>query len=208
HPALRRADHLHHRGQERVRRHPGPVPDRDDVPLPADVRQHPARLRGRDRLGDIPADPGHRARELHDHPARRRGAEMSTISVRTPGANRKHRGPERTNPATYGTLVVIALISAFPLYYMLVGASRTNDQIGKVPPPLLPGGNLLHNLKVVFANPDANIGTGLLNSFLAASIITVSMVFFCSLAGFAFAKLRFRGKNALLLIIIGAMMVP
>jgi len=126
----------------------------------------------------------------------------------TADTNRKQRGPQRTNPATYGTLVVIALISAFPLYYMLVGASRTNDQIGKVPPPLLPGGNLLHNLKVVFANPDANIGTGLINSFLAASIVTASMVFFCSLAGFAFAKLRFRGKSALLLIIIGAMMVP
>jgi len=134
---------------------------------------------------------------------------MTAISVRTTESNRKRRGPGRTNPATYGTLVVIALISAFPLYYMLVGASRTNDQIGKVPPPLVPGGNLLHNLKVVFANPDANIGTGLLNSFLAASIVTVSMVFFCSLAGFAFAKYpRAPGADKLFAFMLGTMFIP
>jgi cellobiose transport system permease protein len=48
----------------------------------------------------------------------------------------------------------------------------------------------------------------LINSFLVAGTITVSVVLFATLAGFAFAKLRFRGNRALLLVIISTMMVP
>jgi cellobiose transport system permease protein len=112
------------------------------------------------------------------------------------------------SPLTYLTLVLAIALSVFPLYFMVVGATLTNDALGKVPPALLPGGRLLVNLKTAFANQDANIGTGLLNSIIISSCVTISVVFFSSLSGFAFAKLRFRGKNALLLVILGSMMVP
>jgi cellobiose transport system permease protein len=114
----------------------------------------------------------------------------------------------RASPLTYVTLVAAVVLCMFPIYFMLVGATRTNDAINSVPPPLLPGGNFFHNLSAVWANQDANIGTGLVNSIVVAGCVTVSTVFFASLAGFAFAKLRFRGKNAMLLLILGSMMVP
>ncbi|HKD96565.1 MAG TPA: carbohydrate ABC transporter permease [Micromonosporaceae bacterium] len=129
---------------------------------------------------------------------------LGTVTKEAPSRGR----PRRTSRWTYATLTLIVLVSFFPLYFMFVGASRTNDQIGQVPPPLLPGGNLFKNLSRVFGNHDANILTGLVNSLVAAACVTVSVVFFASLAGFAFAKLRFRGANALLLVIIGAMMIP
>ena len=60
----------------------------------------------------------------------------------------------------------------------------------------------------LFDNTDAYFLTGLINSALVAGTVTVSVVLFSTLAGFAFAKLRFRGRNALLLVIVATMMVP
>ncbi|WP_234038946.1 carbohydrate ABC transporter permease [Micromonospora coerulea] len=114
----------------------------------------------------------------------------------------------KASPLTWFGLVLGVILSLFPFYWMIVIASRTNDAANSWPPPFLPGGKLGDNIQRVLANGDANIVKGLLNSFLVAGTITVATVFFGSLAGFAFAKLRFRGKNALLLIILASMMVP
>ncbi|MEU1839323.1 carbohydrate ABC transporter permease [Micromonospora chersina] len=109
---------------------------------------------------------------------------------------------------TYLALGVTALMSVFPIYWMFVVASRTSDAMGQVPPPLTPGGNLGANIARLFDNTDAYFLTGLINSAIVAGTVTVSVVFFSTLAGFAFAKLRFRGRNALLLVIVATMMVP
>ncbi|MFC0532244.1 carbohydrate ABC transporter permease [Phytohabitans kaempferiae] len=99
-------------------------------------------------------------------------------------------------------------MSVFPIYWMFVVATRSSDAMGQVPPPVIPGGNLPGNLDRLFANADARFVTGMVNSAIVAGSVTISVVFFSSLAGFAFAKLRFRGSNALLLVIIATMMVP
>jgi cellobiose transport system permease protein len=109
---------------------------------------------------------------------------------------------------TYATLVVAVLMSAFPIYWMFVVATRSSDAMGEVPPPVTPGGNLPGNVDRLLSNTDAHFLTGMLNSAIVAGCVTVSVVFFSSLAGFAFAKLRFRGSSALLLMIIATMMVP
>jgi cellobiose transport system permease protein len=109
---------------------------------------------------------------------------------------------------TYATLVVAVLMSAFPIYWMFVVATRSSDAMGEVPPPVTPGGNLPGNVDRLLGNADAHFLTGMLNSAIVAGCVTVSVVFFSSLAGFAFAKLRFRGSSALLLMIIATMMVP
>ncbi|MCP3783959.1 carbohydrate ABC transporter permease [Micromonospora sp. A3M-1-15] len=109
---------------------------------------------------------------------------------------------------TYLALGVTALMSIFPIYWMFVVASRTSDAMGQVPPPLTPGGNLGANIARLFDNTDAYFLTGLINSAIVAGTVTVSVVFFSTLAGFAFAKLRFHGRNALLLVIVATMMVP
>ncbi|GAA4570401.1 carbohydrate ABC transporter permease [Micromonospora coerulea] len=109
---------------------------------------------------------------------------------------------------TYLALTLTAILSVFPIYWMFVVASRTSDAMGQVPPPVTPGGNLGANIARLFANTDAYFLTGLINSAIVAFTVTVSVVFFSTLAGFAFAKLRFRGRNALLLVIVATMMVP
>ncbi|EWM67284.1 MULTISPECIES: carbohydrate ABC transporter permease [Micromonospora] len=109
---------------------------------------------------------------------------------------------------TYLALTLSAVLSIFPIYWMFVVASRTSDTMGQVPPPLTPGGNLGANIARLFDNTDAYFLTGLINSAIVATTVTISVVFFSTLAGFAFAKLRFRGRNALLLVIVATMMVP
>ncbi|MEW2443515.1 carbohydrate ABC transporter permease [Micromonospora marina] len=109
---------------------------------------------------------------------------------------------------TYLALTLSAVLSIFPIYWMFVVASRTSDTMGQVPPPLTPGGNLGANIARLFDNTDAYFLTGLINSAIVATTVTISVVLFSTLAGFAFAKLRFRGRNALLLVIVATMMVP
>jgi cellobiose transport system permease protein len=122
---------------------------------------------------------------------------------RTPGADLW-----KASPLTYLTLIVALVLSIFPLYFMIMGAMATNDALNKVPPPFLPGSHFASNLKAVWNNEDAHIGKGLWNSIVVSTSVTVSTVFFSTLAGFAFAKLKFRGRNALLLLVLASSMVP
>jgi len=139
----------------------------------------------------------------------------STLTRPTPArhapAPRMRRTGRRPRAATAGRLTYLfllgfALFSAFPLYWSLVVASQDNSALGQVPPPVLLGGNLMENIERAFGT--VPFLRALTNSFIVSASITVSVVLFSTLAGFAFAKLRFRGRNAMLLIIIGTMMVP
>jgi cellobiose transport system permease protein len=114
----------------------------------------------------------------------------------------------QASPLTYLALLVAVALSVFPIYWMFVVATRTNDTINNVPPSFLPGGQLGANARRVLANDHAAFLYGLVNSVVVAGAVTISVVFFSSLAGFAFAKLRFRGRGALLMVIVGTMMVP
>ncbi|MFY0406381.1 carbohydrate ABC transporter permease [Solicola sp. PLA-1-18] len=121
---------------------------------------------------------------------------------------RRGRRIGRAGWRTYLSLTVVTALSLAPLYYMLVMASRPNSDITSTPPPLLPGGALRDNVTRVFDNQDVMFAQALLNTLLVATVATVSVVVLSSLAGFAFAKLRFRGRSGLLLVVVATMMVP
>jgi cellobiose transport system permease protein len=129
-------------------------------------------------------------------PSRRSGRRIHTPRLRNAG------------PLTYIALGLALLLSVFPLYWTLVVASQTNDVINNVPPELVPGSHLVKNINRVLDNQGTSFGKALVNSAIVATTVTVSVVFFSTLAGFAFAKLKFRGRNGLLVIIVLTMMVP
>ncbi|HEY7045413.1 MAG TPA: carbohydrate ABC transporter permease [Nocardioidaceae bacterium] len=133
---------------------------------------------------------------------------LAEHSVARPGLRSSGRRLRQVSPLTYLALVVALLLSAGPLYFMVVMASRPNDEITSIPPPLTPGGQLGANVQRVLDNQDVMFQQALMNSIVVAGITTISVVVASSLAGFAFAKLRFRGRNALLLVVIATMMVP
>jgi cellobiose transport system permease protein len=107
---------------------------------------------------------------------------------------------------SYLLLILAAVLSLFPLYWTMVAASTDNTRVTQTPPPFLPGPNLFTNLRAAW--DDAALGQAMTNSMIVATSIATCTVLFATLAGFAFAKLRFRGRNILLMLVIGTMMVP
>jgi len=129
-----------------------------------------------------------------------------------PGKKRRVRNASSAlwdaSPLTYLALIITIVLSVFPILWSFIVASRDNSAVTDIPPPLTFGPNFLDNAQRVLDNTDANFVYGLINSAIVSACVTVSVVFFSTLAGFAFAKLKFKGKNALLLIIILTMMIP
>jgi cellobiose transport system permease protein len=124
---------------------------------------------------------------------------------------RRRRRPRRAGGAlTYLFLLAMVAFSAFPLYWSFVVASHDNSALGAYPPVVTPGGNFRDNVDRLFNAGIVNVdfATALLNSAIVASVVTASVVFFSALAGFAFAKLDFRGRKLLLVVVIATMIVP
>ncbi|MGD6745301.1 carbohydrate ABC transporter permease [Streptomyces sp. BH106] len=134
---------------------------------------------------------------------------MTTIEDATRTKRRRILGAGKqlhAGPVTYVVLALFAAISLAPLLWTVVAASRTNERLAQTPPPFWIGGNLFKNLETAWNQ--AGLGTAMWNSILVASAITVGTVLFSTLAGFAFAKLKFRFSTTLLLMTIGTMMIP
>jgi cellobiose transport system permease protein len=107
---------------------------------------------------------------------------------------------------TYLLVGLVTLVSVFPLYYTIVMASHTNAEMAAATPPVLPNSSIFGNVKKALEL--APLNQGLLNSLFVAGALAAGTVAFSTLAGFAFAKLRFRGSNVLLAICVATMMVP
>ncbi|WP_223703393.1 carbohydrate ABC transporter permease [Sutcliffiella deserti] len=106
----------------------------------------------------------------------------------------------------YVSLIIGSLVSLFPFYYMFVMATRLNREINQVPPPFIPGKHLVENFQKVLSSID--FFGAMWNSFFVATTVTLGTLFLSSLAGYAFAKLDFKGKSILFGMILVTMMVP
>ncbi|WP_245614501.1 carbohydrate ABC transporter permease [Actinokineospora inagensis] len=109
----------------------------------------------------------------------------------------------------FGSLAALAALvvfSLFPLYSTLVVASHDNADLARPTPPLLPGARLPEHLSEVVEKVD--LGQAMANSAMIACVVAVANALFCTVAGFAFARLRFRGRGALFAVVIGSAMVP
>lgn len=100
-----------------------------------------------------------------------------------------------------------ALVMVAPFYFMLVFATHTNGDILSVPPPLWFGDALLDNLRDLLQRlPDfwANVGW----SLYVALAVTAANLFFCALAGHAFALLDFPGREKLYAAVQFTLLLP
>jgi cellobiose transport system permease protein len=109
-------------------------------------------------------------------------------------------------PLAYVILALFTIGSLGPLVWTAIAASRDTNRLAQSPPPFWFGSNLFHNLDVAWT--EANLGEAFVNTPFVAGVSAVTVVFLSTLAGFAFAKLRFKGRGALMLIVVGTMMVP
>ncbi|MGK5443910.1 carbohydrate ABC transporter permease [Micromonospora sp. URMC 105] len=120
------------------------------------------------------------------------------------------RAPQDTPASvwTYLLLAVTILFAAFPLYWMFVIATSTDEALAKIPPAVVPGDQFMVNVREVFSLQDVYFAASLVNSVIVSTVVTASVLFFCSLAGFAFAKLRFKGSRGLMLFVVLTLTVP
>lgn len=115
-------------------------------------------------------------------------------------------GWHRVRFGGYFSLGLITFISAFPFYWMFVVASSGTEEISKMPPSLTPGPRFMTVINHVYEVVDFT--RALLNTAFVGVVVSIAQVFFSALAGFAFAKLNFRGRRFMILFVIGTMMLP
>ena len=143
--------------------------------------------------------------------------EPPTTTERIKG--RKHGRWQKMSPLSYITLGLVGFLSLFPFYWMFIVASNGSDEISKIPPSVVPGDNFFKVVSDVNSIlPQTTIlfdlitidwfYKALLNTFFVGFCIAFVQVLTSALAGFAFAKLNFKGRRFMILFIIGTMMLP
>jgi len=103
-------------------------------------------------------------------------------------------------------LVAGGVVAVFPLVWMLAVSFMVPGEASHFPPPMLPRHPTLVNYRTLFAN--AGIGRYFLNSLLLALGATLLSLLFNVGAGYAFAKLHFRGREKLFRMLLGALVIP
>jgi len=110
----------------------------------------------------------------------------------------------------YGLLILSAFAMAFPFIWMLLNSFNSESNIFKSPPSLLPDllgtSRMWENYATVLR--EFHFARYSLNSLVISGLSALGQVVTCSLAGFVFALMKFRGKNLIFSAILLTMMVP
>ena len=134
---------------------------------------------------------------------------MATTTIARNRRNRDRLAGPLTMTFMYSFLTLFALVSAFPFYYMLVTSTYRTKDILVIPPPIWFGDSWMVNYNQLLEKGSLPyFWTAVFNSLSIASIFTIAVLFFCSLAGYGFAKFRFPGRDAMFAFLIATLMVP
>ncbi len=103
-------------------------------------------------------------------------------------------------------LMPTAIVFALPLLWMVLSSFMSNAQINQFPPTIIPDSLHIDGWRTVL--DDSQFPRWFLNSTIVAVVTVISNLVFCSLAGYAFARLRFRGSTAIFLLILFTLVIP
>lgn len=141
---------------------------------------------------------------------------MSNPSLVASGRRTRNLAPHRRASRTwlpiggralfYLVLLVLALTMLFPFFWTLSASLKGNDAVLATPPQLLPPTLEWSNYTAVAQSID--VGRLLANSLIVAISTTLLQLLTCSMAAYAFARMRFRGRTLLFLVYLGTLMVP
>ncbi|WP_214415226.1 carbohydrate ABC transporter permease [Sphaerisporangium fuscum] len=110
----------------------------------------------------------------------------------------------RPGPLQYAVLALLAIAFLYPIWWAVSSSLKPAADI--IAEPLSIGAPTLDNYRAMFA--DVPIGTGFANTALVLVVRGAMTMFFCPLAGYAFAKYDFPGKNALFGVVLLTLMLP
>ncbi len=137
---------------------------------------------------------------------------LAIVEETIPNASRRRRNRtthirgNRPGFWVYAGLLVVFVSAAFPLYWSFVIGSGDSSSLRER--PWWPGGNFIANATSVVTNEAVNFWAALWNSIYSSFLIAAAVVITSTLAGWAFAKLRFLGGPVLLGFVVATMAVP
>ncbi|WP_238007485.1 carbohydrate ABC transporter permease [Dactylosporangium sp. AC04546] len=106
----------------------------------------------------------------------------------------------------YAALVAGLAVVVGPFVWMLLSSVKPEGEIRRVPPTWWPETVTLEHFRRLFTELDFPRYFG--NSLLVAVLVTAGNLVFCSMLGYALAKIEFAGRRLLLLVVLGTLMVP
>lgn len=115
------------------------------------------------------------------------------------------RKPARTI-LLHAALLLAAFIAAAPLLWMISASLMHTGEANTSPPPLLPSRPTLEHYRALFTS--LSLGRYLMNSLIIAVGGTTAGVFIMAMAGYAFAKLRFQGREPIFKTLLAMMVIP
>jgi multiple sugar transport system permease protein len=119
---------------------------------------------------------------------------------------RELRRPAPTRALVYGILIVAVAATLLPFVWMLLGSFKTQGELLRNPTGWIPQEPTLENYVQWFTQ--FNIGGFFLNSTIVAVVTVLGNLLFCSMVGYALAKMDFPGKRLLFLLVMVTLMVP
>ena len=123
-----------------------------------------------------------------------------------PRAGRQQKPKTLKQVIFYGVLSVLAIPFVFPTWWMITSSFKPINEIFSFPPTLWPANPTLEGYAEAFAVQP--FGLQYFNSLYIAVIVTVGTMFVSSLAGYAFARIRFRGQNLLFMVVLVGLLIP
>lgn len=108
----------------------------------------------------------------------------------------------------YAFLIIMAIGVLFPFYWMLISSVKTVDEYNATVPTLWPQQFKWSNYAAAFDADGLNLGQLFLNTCLVGVVSTILSLIVTVLSAYAFARLEFRGKNALFAALLATMMIP
>ena len=105
-----------------------------------------------------------------------------------------------------GVLLIVAILTVLPLVWMLSVSLMSPGEDSTFPPPLWPSRATLSNYRELFTQ--AGLGRYLVNSVVLTAGVTLGSLLFNVAAGYAFAKLRFAGRDRIFKLLLGALVIP
>lgn len=108
----------------------------------------------------------------------------------------------------YAVLITTSILMIIPFYWTLSTSFKLEQNVFANPPQWIPNPFTLANFDKVINSPNIHFFHYLANSIFIASVVTLAHVFFDTLAGYAFGKLRFPGRDLIFFIMLMALMVP
>ncbi|MEN2983820.1 MAG: carbohydrate ABC transporter permease [Dictyoglomaceae bacterium] len=106
----------------------------------------------------------------------------------------------------HGFLILASIITATPFFWMISTSFKTPQEIYTLPPKFIPSELTLKNYINLFKG--VNFGRPLLNTIIIVLIAPPLGILLNSMAGYAFSKFKFRGRDTLILLILATMMIP